>query len=1618
MAIIKKPYELSVWDIYPEEKKIAIIGSDTMSSPAKAMEVKLKSKLNGTVELTFKLLSKFFDVESGHVVDNPFLGLLINERIIKLKYKKKWYDLIIKNIQETSDSKSFIYTATSLHINELSKNGFELEFKTELENNQGTALELGEKIVEGSNWKIDKENSDLIRAFKDEQLYECYLSKDIDAVFMIGKDNQGDIVYEEEKIWIISGTRFYLFYSEYLKWRNDETVNEVQGIYINYEPSENSLDDYILNNNYVDDDGVLTEGRNFLLKTEGLFIDDLKGKKVSNFRGKLLSKQPLTKYNNVLKRYVTVYNNGEVEGFTKTKFLSPTFVQNFFVNGSDFTSTAGWYPVYNNGGSVPDVSIDFYPNVEAFLSNSQIDVSAETRIGIKLTPAKNSGGKVYNTLFRSNASKIEDIQIGDEFLFEYEYAASSEDAFSYKIIEAGENNEKAINCTLKELPDSEKTVYGQSRKRVKIIFDEYISNKRLKKLKFLFILKKSEYPVIFYDVIFCRYVEAIKAGESKPEILYPGDIPDTTPLIENYYYLTESAKEYKEEADYEYLDPNDTYAPVYNSTIGYLKISTINGSESNRFNLIQNICESFECWADFQIEHDDNGRILERKIAFKEYIGRQQYSGFKYGINLQSIQRTLKTDQIVTKTIVKNNSNEYGKNRFCSISRAIDNPSGQNYILNFSYYLNQNLLNREELNKELYGYGITKGFYEKMKEKTLERDRLISELEALSTTLLEAKAAHQTSLEGMTAAEQELAELKMEYKQYCGLEFPNVPSNAIVEGTISDNKIREYITRILTTDKNRVSFEKTYESYKDYTEEYCDNLIEAKNNEIKELGIEKIENDFFEKFQYFIQEGTWLSEDYYDDNLYYLDALDVSRTSSKPQVNYSIKVIDVSVLEGYESYDFQIGDKTYVEDTEFFGWTDVRGIREPYKEEIVVSELMESLDAPEQNTITVQNYKTQFDDLFQRITASTQTLQYASGGYNRAANALLATGELKYEFLQNTILNNGVLLKNSENESVYWDNTGIHIIDPTQPSNMVRLVSKGVLISEDGGETWVTGISGRGINANYITAGQLDVSKIRVMSGTMPAFDWTEKGISAYELRLPDPNDNDLNNQGQWVDTSNFVRFDQYGIYCIQGDKDFLAEDLSSIKSKENVPFYLLRDGSLYISGKVEASSGEIGGWVISTLKNGTKFLASNSSNKPNVMFFSQGSQGTVAESTANSAKGYYIVGYNTERNDWLFLAGSNSSNDLAYNFGVKSNGTLYAMNAKIKGYVEATSGKIGNFELKDGNLITDEFSLTPLGEDSLIGPNIKYFLKLSNLLTIATIGSDENKVGQMILTGAFTSYDGSVSIASFDEINATSAFYPQAFTNGDGSGSITSVGYFYGKIFNTDGDAKVGFTRIVGGNYSGGKYRCGQIVFGTTDGVIADGITSKNNNYQSKITNYDGSLELSAKQGITLWANYNENSEAKLILVPTKDGNGNVVGSGQLEGTWYQKEGSAITSDIKEKNSVESIQNSYSLLFDELKPIRYKYNNNNSNRYHIGFIAQEVEAAISKASLSNQDFAGFVRNCKTEIDPITNEEFQVERCYLRYEEFIALNTNEIQKLKKRVAELESQIAELTTLKN
>jgi hypothetical protein len=93
MSILRKPYEISVWDDVWDssqnkfvEKKICVIGSDKMESQSRVIEPNFTRNVNGVKKLSFKLHKKYIDNITGQETENIFAKFLVNERKVKLKY--------------------------------------------------------------------------------------------------------------------------------------------------------------------------------------------------------------------------------------------------------------------------------------------------------------------------------------------------------------------------------------------------------------------------------------------------------------------------------------------------------------------------------------------------------------------------------------------------------------------------------------------------------------------------------------------------------------------------------------------------------------------------------------------------------------------------------------------------------------------------------------------------------------------------------------------------------------------------------------------------------------------------------------------------------------------------------------------------------------------------------------------------------------------------------------------------------------------------------------------------------------------------------------------------------------------------------------------------------------------------------------------------------------------------------------------------------------------------------------------------------------------------------------------------------------------------------------------
>jgi hypothetical protein len=118
---------------------------------------------------------------------------------------------------------------------------------------------------------------------------------------------------------------------------------------------------------------------------------------------------------------------------------------------------------------------------------------------------------------------------------------------------------------------------------------------------------------------------------------------------------------------------------------------------------------------------------------------------------------------------------------------------------------------------------------------------------------------------------------------------------------------------------------------------------------------------------------------------------------------------------------------------------------------------------------------------------------------------------------------------------------------------MVRIVSGGIFMSTDGGQSWKTGVTGRGINTSYLTTGQINTNEIYIMNGDNPAFRWDEKGLSAYFANK------DVQGNTVSYNFNKYVRFDHNGIYGILASDEYVPNNLEEINKKAS--FALTWDG-------------------------------------------------------------------------------------------------------------------------------------------------------------------------------------------------------------------------------------------------------------------------------------------------------------------------------------------------------------------------------------------------------------------------------------------------------------------------
>ena len=437
-------------------------------------------------------------------------------------------------------------------------------------------------------------------------------------------------------------------------------------------------------------------------------------------------------------------------------------------------------------------------------------------------------------------------------------------------------------------------------------------------------------------------------------------------------------------------------------------------------------------------------------------------------------------------------------------------------------------------------------------------------------------------------------------------------------------------------------------------------------------------------------------------------------------------------------------------------------------------------------------------------------------------------------------------------------------------------------------------------------------------------------------------------------------------------------------------PFRVNKAGDLYatsatITGSVTATSGKVGNWTInenyigSTKTGGSFYIAS-----------------------ASDSSSYWIRAHD---------AASGGGN---IKFSVSKTGLLYASGATISGSITASSGDIGGWTVNSGYIGTfgsasSTFFLSESGKSAYVnaaGASKNCVFYSAGNFAVDTSGNLYASSGTFggSLASATGTFAGSLSAATgtfAGSLSAATGTFSGSLSAATGTfaGSISSAyGTFSGGI---SGELKDGVTIGTNGHctlnaYNSGHGNTGMTLSYSNTGYLRIGQSSSGEEVWLNASQYVNVGANNTSGGIYLTSRY--------VTLGVQTPNTGYDSVGRLYGNWYLNgTTTAVTSDKNLKNTISSIDNKYDVFFDLIRPVTFKYNNGSSNRLHTGFIAQEVCSALGNADLTTLDFGGYV---------VVSEDGNDVR-YLRYEEFIALNTWQIQKLKARVAELERIVAGL-----
>ncbi len=420
--------------------------------------------------------------------------------------------------------------------------------------------------------------------------------------------------------------------------------------------------------------------------------------------------------------------------------------------------------------------------------------------------------------------------------------------------------------------------------------------------------------------------------------------------------------------------------------------------------------------------------------------------------------------------------------------------------------------------------------------------------------------------------------------------------------------------------------------------------------------------------------------------------------------------------------------------------------------------------------------------------------------------------------------------------------------------------------------------------------------------------------------------------------------------------------------------------GNATFSGKIIATSGYIGkngeGWAI-----GTHTLGST----VNVTLNGK----TYTYKTALFSYPHYYHNNDSSTNraaDTMIIEVYNQTDKTySYPFVLRKDGWFQATKANITGEIHATSGDF------TGKITANEGYIGGTSGWEISGQSLKIEKTLSNLTTGSTI------------TPAFGTFKGTTvknplkyadatawKEAQFSGVSGITADLVKPYFDEVGAIAISQTGWkdTISLTLNDSDGIRNQVQLVPYGLNVQGKY--------TTAKVISSGIYMQCGNYTGELRFDQKDIYIAASGTVRMNTADFTTINTAVIDASSIRVNGEVIhGSDmKLKKDIIPLSDSMTTYSLRQRQSIEDV---YGEMFDQFIPVSYK-RINEETRTSYGLIAQQILEVLENFGISQED-SDLVHTIKKESD---------EYYGVAYNNFIALLIHEVQKLKKRVSELEN----------